>query len=140
MEAFPASSENLSGAPIPFRFEVTWRSLTEPLKPAAPDRSNSKPLPFELSRHAPARDAEAREWEMILPRMRRPAGLTLTTPREPLLLPAPQFAVAPEPTQMRRWIGLAGVALLMAAGVAGYQRLRDHSPPENSTVASGMEM
>jgi hypothetical protein len=140
MDAFPASSENVSGAPIPFRFEVTWRSLTEPLKPAPPDRSNSKPIPFELSRRAPARDAEAREWEMVLPRMRRPAELALTTPREPLMLPAPQFAVATEPTQIPRWTALAGVALLLAAGVAGYQRLRDHSSAEDSTIVSGVEM
>src|SRR4029077_8936703 len=98
IQAFQASSESLSGAPIPFRFEVTWRSLTEPLKAAPPDRANSKPLPFDttasagrLNRRAPVRDTEPREWEMVLPRMKRPAGLTLTTPREPLLLPAPQF-------------------------------------------------
>jgi hypothetical protein len=145
IQAFQASSESLSGAPIPFRFEVTWRSLTEPLKPAPPDQSNSKPLTFDtgsgrLSRPAPARDAEAREWEMVLPRMRRPAALALTTPREPLQLAAPQFAMATEPTQMRRWIGLAGVAFLLVAGLAGYQRLRDHSSSEDSTVVSGMEM
>jgi hypothetical protein len=140
MDAFPASTENLSGAPIPFRFEVTWRSLTEPLKPASPDRSNSKPLAFDSSRVTPVRDAEAREWEMVLPRMRRPAGLTLTTPREAPLLPAPQFAVAAEPAQTRRWIGLAGVVLLLAAGVAGYEGLRDRSSPESSSVVSGMEM
>jgi hypothetical protein len=134
-------AENLSGAPIPFRFEVTWRSLTEPLKPASPDRSNSKPLQFDSSRRAPVRDAEAREWEMVLPRMRRPAGLTLTTPREaPLLLPAPQFGVAAELPYIRRWIGLAGVALLLAAGIAGYGRLRERSSAEAATVVSGMEM
>jgi hypothetical protein len=48
--------------------------------------------------------------------------------------------VASELTQTRRWTGLAGVALLLAAGVAGFERLRDHSSPENSTVVSGMEM
>ncbi len=140
IQAFQASSESLSGAPIPFRFEVTWRSLTEPLKPAPPDQSNSNTGSGRLSRPAPARDAEAREWEMVLPRMRRPAALALTTPREPLQLAAPQFTMAAEPTQTRRWIGLAGVALLLVAGLAGYQRLRDHSSSEDSTVVSGMEM
>src|ERR1700730_12839550 len=115
IQAFPASSDSLSGAPIPFRFEVTWRSLTDPLKPAPPDQSSTKPLTFDTVsgagrsiRRAPARDAEAREWEMVLPRMRRPAALELTTPREPQLLAPPQFTMATEPGDLRRWIGLAG--------------------------------
>ena len=147
IQAFPASSESLSGAPIPFRFEVTWRSLTDPLEPALPDRSPIKPLTFDtvsgagrLSGGSPARDAEAREWEMVLPRMRRPAPVAVTTSREPLLLAAPQFTMATQPSELRRWIGLAGVALLLAAGLTGYQRLRDHSSSEDSTIVSGTEM
>jgi hypothetical protein len=143
IQAFQASSESLSGAPIPFRFEVTWRSLTEPLKPAPPDQSNSKPLTFDtgsgrLSRPAPARDAEAREWEMVLPRMRRPAAVApKAVPQPALLLAAPQFSMAAEPNRLRRWIGLAGVVLLLAAGAAAYQWLRQGSSP---TEAAGMEM
>jgi hypothetical protein len=94
-----------------------------------------------FGRRTPAHDAEAREWEMVLPRMRRPAPLELTAPREPSpLLDAPQFAVASEPTHLHRWMGLAGVALLLVAGVAGYQRLRDNSSSDDSTVVSGLNM
>jgi hypothetical protein len=138
IQALQAGSEIHSGAPIPFRFEIAWRSLTGPLRPASDTVSAAGPL----TRGALERDAEAREWEMILPRMRRPAALRRTGPREPALLlgAPPRFATAPEPTRLRRWIGLAGVVLLLTAGVAGYQWLRQGDSSKDATVLAGTEM
>ena len=71
LQALRPGPETLAGAAIPFRFEVTWRSLTRPLGPnSARTEMISKP-----ARRIPVRDAEAKEWEMVLPRMRRPATL-----------------------------------------------------------------
>src|SRR5882762_8560947 len=83
MQALPAGPDKLAGAAIPFRFEVTWRSLTRPLGPSSV-AAISKPV-----LRAPARDAEAKEWEMVLPRMKRPAALA------PSIVPPAH--VAPEP-------------------------------------------
>ncbi len=136
IQAFQAGSEILSGAPIPFRFELTWRSLTGPLRPTPPD------LPQHAvqapTRRQPVRDADAREWEMVLPRMRRPAALAPSAPR-PLQTPiaSPQFAIVSEPTGQRPWLGLAIIALLLAAGTGAYE-LRSPSP--DASAVSGMEM
>jgi hypothetical protein len=149
-QAFQSGSEILSDAPIPFRFEITWRSLTEPLKPIPPEQSNSiVPIPAARgltispsTRRPLAYDAEAREWEMVLPRMRRPAAVApKAVPQRPLLLAAPQFTMALESNQMRRWIGLVGVILLLVAGAAAYERLRRRSSPSaESTAVAAKEM
>jgi hypothetical protein len=92
-----------------------------------------------MPRRAPAYDAEAREWEMVLPRMRRPAAVAPKA--APLLLAAPQFTMALESDRLRRWIGVAGVVLLLAAGAAAYQRLRQGSSPSAESMAvAGKEM
>jgi hypothetical protein len=135
MQAFPASSEILSGAPIPFRFEITWRSLTDPLRPTSFDPSRSA-----VARRAPTPDSEAREWEMVLPRMQRPAAIELATPPPSGQLAAPQFTMAAESPRSRRWIGLAGPVLLFVAGIAGYQLLRHDKSSDQTTVVSGSEM
>jgi hypothetical protein len=57
-----------------------------------------------------------------------------------LLGAAPRFATVPEPTRLRRWIGLAGVVLLLTAGVAGYQWLRQGNSSKDSIVIAGPEM
>ena len=149
-QAFQPGSEILADALIPFRFEITWRSLTEPLKPTPPEQSTSiVPIPAArglaispTSRRPPAYDAEAREWEMVLPRMRRPAAVPLKAAQQRLLLlAAPQFTMALESDRLRRWIGVAGVVLLLAAGAAAYQRLRHGSSPSAESMAvAGKEM
>jgi hypothetical protein len=137
IQAFPANSEILSGAPIAFRFEITWRSLTEPLRPTPFDPTGSAALPSDpVTRRAPVRDGEAREWEMVLPRMRRPAALAPTAAQ----LAAPRFTMAAESTRVRRWVGLAGPILLFVAGVAGYQWLRPDHSSSDSTIVSGLDM
>src|ERR1700716_991468 len=86
-----AGAEMLSGAPIPFRFEVTWNSLTRDLTPGALG-TIAPPRP------KPLRNADAREWEMVLPRMRRPTALAPPAPKQ--LQPAveaPQFMIASDP-------------------------------------------
>jgi hypothetical protein len=137
IEAFQAGSEILSGAPIPFRFEVTWRSLTAPLKPTPPDLS-PRPIQAPLPRPQRTRDADAREWEMVLPKMRRPAALAPAPPRQ--LQPAiasPQFASVSEPTGRQPWVGLAIIAVVLAAGIAAYEW---RSPSKDSVAATSMEV
>jgi len=137
IQAFQAGSEISSGAPIPFRFEVTWRSLTAPLKPTAPDLAD-RSVQAPLSRSQRTRDADAREWEMVLPRMRRPAALAPVAQKQ--LQPAiasPQFAIGSEPAGRQPWVGLAITGVLLAAGLAAYEW---RSPSKDSAAAASMEM
>jgi len=137
IEALRAESELLSGAAMPFRFEVTWRSLTRPLEPAPLSSiENAAGLP---RRRAVAPDVEAREWEMVLPRMKRPPALTPAVEGEaerPAPTP-PSFAVAGERTG-GRWMAVGGALALMAAVGALVWNLQRSSPA--AEVADTMEM
>ena len=147
--AFQAGSEILAGAPIPFRFEVTWRSLTRPLRPTpldlstlTPRHSDAESAASSLSRRAPASEAEPREWEMVLPRMRRPMALAPATPRDPeRRLAAPQFTTEPEADRPWWLTPVAGITLLLMLGIVAYRWTRqDSSASQDSKVVSGMEM
>jgi hypothetical protein len=129
-QALKNGPEILSGAAIPFRFEVTWRSLTRPLSPAGVAAPVSK-----LSRRAPAADAEPKEWEMVLPRMQRPATGAVrdaVVPAEELT--APSFATTGE-RGSRRWMLVAAALLLPLAFAA--VRWTGHSAPSDETAAAG---
>src|SRR5881628_555010 len=117
IQALRAGREMLTGAAIPFRFEVTWRSLTHALEPGRGlPVSKTTSLP---ARRTPVRDTEAKEWEMVLPRMKHRAVLAPSTGEaQAAPIPAPSFGVASEAGSRRRWIALAGVPLLIATGVA----------------------
>jgi hypothetical protein len=116
----------LAGAAIPFRFEVTWRSLTRPLSPAAAATPNSKP-----ARRTPARDDEAREWEMVLPRMKRPAPLPIERPA----VAAPSFATATG-RGSRRWLFPAVAALMLPLAFAALRWTGQHSSPDGTASAT----
>src|SRR5438128_1930402 len=117
MQGLRSGPEILSGAPIPFRFEVTWRSLTGGLASAA---SASTPIP-KPARHTSTRDTEAKEWEMVLPRMERPAAVAAVEQARPsrqqIPLSTPSFVTADD-RGSRRWLFLAGAALLLALAFA----------------------
>lgn len=140
IQAFQVNSEILAGAPIPFRFEVTWSSLTLPLRAALPD--SAALAPRHPDAESVASEAEPREWEMVLPRMRRPMALTPAQPRElEAAAPAPQFTIAPESTYPRWLTPVAGIVLLAMLGSASYLWLRQDRPAsKESTVVSGTEM
>jgi hypothetical protein len=138
LQAFDASPEMLSGPAIPFRFEITWHSLSRPLRPSPTDPttpSETAPHVDALSLIKPAAEVEAREWEMVLPRMKRPAALRREPPRES---PAPRFATSPELALPRRLSAVAMAGVLVALGAAAYQWLWPESAAP--TAASGIEM
>lgn len=138
LQALRAEPETLAGAAIPFRFEVTWRSLTRPLSPASETAAVSKP-----AKRVPVRDSEAKEWEMVLPRMRRPATLAPSHGRSERIasapsvpnLAAPNFASATDRAS-RRWIFPAAAALLVPIALAALRWTDQHSvsPAEPATA------
>jgi len=147
LQAPRSGPEMLAGAAIPFRFEVTWRSLTQPLGPSSATAAIAKP-----ARRVPVRDSEAKEWEMVLPRMRRPAaveghqhskGMLRTSvsvntlaPPERVAVPnfaAPTFAAAGGRTS-RRWILPAAAAVLAPIALVA---LRWTEPKSVSPVEPG---
>src|SRR5439155_12856938 len=111
IQALRAGPEMLSGTAIPFRFDITWRSLTRPLAPTAAS-AVMKP-PNRRAPTAPVRSpvAEAKEWEMVLPRMKRPAALA--PPGADTSVAAPSFGVTPDVLGGKRWILFAGAPVLI---------------------------
>src|SRR5438552_11493504 len=111
IQALRAGPEMLSGTAIPFRFDITWRSLTRPLAPTAAS-AVMKP-PNRRAPTAPVRSpvAEAKEWEMVLPRMKRPAALA--PPGADTSVAAPSFGVTPDVVGGKRWILFAGAPVLI---------------------------
>ena len=141
--------EILSGAAIPFRFDVSWRSLTRSLSPTGAARPVSKPMG-----RASTRDGEAKEWEMVLPRMKRPATLALSN--APIAeLPASESGSGVSETSVRnesavsvptfftgagrgshRWWFLTGVALLLPLAFATVRWSGQRAPVIAGAAAS----
>ena len=151
-QSHPTPPETLAGAAIPFRFDVTWRSLTRPLRPSGLERPGSFP---ESTRHEtalnplvpasrpPAGRPEAREWEMVLPRMERPQ-LGMERPqlaRGAASVDAPRFAVGGESSQPRRLTIPVVAATFLVLSLAGYRWLRPaDSEAAEVKASSAMEM
>jgi hypothetical protein len=139
LQSFQSGSEILAGAPIPFRFEVTWSSLTRSANPAQADLVNA-PRTVTPTRVRPVRDAEAREWEMVLPKMRRPAVVAAAAPRQlPPVVAPPQFTMASEPVISGRWLG-AAAAVIVLAGAAYQWPGQRHSAAKDSRAVSSVSM
>ena len=113
LQAPRSGPEMLAGAAIPFRFEVTWRSLTQPLGPSSATAAIAKP-----ARRVPVRDSEAKEWEMVLPRMKRRVGLAAAVGEvRDVPLPAPSFGVAAEGGSLAGLMVRAGIPLVIVIGI-----------------------
>ena len=140
MQVLPPGPDMLAGAAIPFRFEVTWRSLTRPLGP-----SSAAPVSKPVLR-VPARDAEAKEWEMVLPRMKRPAALAPSiVPRAPVApepcvssVAAPVFASSTE-YGSRRWTFPVAAALLVPLAWGALRWTGQHAAPAADPAAASRE-
>jgi len=136
-----AGPQTLSGSAIPFRFEVTWRSLTRPLEPTKSSslvKTVNMPPRTIQARQSPARDAEAREWEMVLPRTKRPtpsfpaSPQGIAAPSQEFAVSAPGFALASERAG-GKWIAV-GALVIAAAGAGIYWSGR--SGPQAERVAA----
>ncbi len=138
IHAFEAEPEGFSGAAIPFRFELSWRSLTgderlaalvgrsmetgsEPLlnNLLAPDRKPLEPvLPFVLHREA-----------LVLPYGE------LSAPS----LSEPTFRTGADRGSLRNGIALGALMLLLAILAIVSARQREHVSPDQ-TPAAAIEM
>jgi hypothetical protein len=125
----PTSPENVADAAIPFRFEITWRSLTQPLKPTPVSqlvRAESRSADFAPALRENFTQPESREWEMVLPKMKRSVALPSHEREAPLA--APRFSIGDtEPALPRRLTLVAGIAALALAGAAGYHWMQGGS-------------
>src|SRR5689334_4745527 len=140
MHILRTGPETVPGGGIPFRFEVTWRSLTRPLGMAEPAATALTKAP-RRSPPAPPRNADAKEWEMVLPRMKRPAPSparrALPEAREETPISTPNFASEPE-RGSRRWLFPAGAALLIPLALLGLRWTERSAAPSESAFT--MEM
>src|ERR1044071_7022748 len=119
IQALRAGPEIVSGAALPFRFEITWRSVTRSLEPTgatAVTRISAPPV-----RRTPPRDTEAKEWEMVLPRMKKRVTAVFPAVMESVAAPvaAPSFALAADaaPSRFKR-IVLVVAPLAIVSGLA----------------------
>lgn len=127
---------------MPFRFEVTWRTLTRPLEPTRSlsiEKAAVSPARRAIAADAVAAEKEAREWEMVLPRMKRPPAPAPSTVDEQVRpAPAPpSFGVAAERTG-GRWMAIGGALTIAAAAAGLYWNLQQTSPA--GELADTMEM
>jgi len=87
----------------------------------------------------PVRDAEVKEWEMVLPRMRRPATLA-PAPAAPVPNVAPPNFAGATDRHTRRWIFPAATALLVPLAIAALRWTEQYSAspaePATATVAT----
>jgi hypothetical protein len=141
-KAFTSPPDLDLGGAMPFCFEVTWQSLTRSLQPALVDVQD--PPGAALLTRKPASLAppavlpvEAREWEMILPRMKRQAPLALAPPVPEAPRSAPQFAVYGDSSWPRRLTLPVIAAALVALGAGAYQWLLQG---DARIAQSGMEV
>jgi hypothetical protein len=79
---------------------------------------------------------EAREWEMVLPRMKRPGAVT----SEPeVVLPPPRFDTSPDPVFPRRFSAMAVIIVVMVLAWAGYRLLRPGDDAGAQYTSAGVE-
>jgi hypothetical protein len=138
-QALRTGPEILAGGAIPFRFEVTWRSLTRELVPTGTAAQVQK-----ADRRTPVRDTEAKEWEMVLPRMKRPAALPpapapICDPSPDAEVAAPSFASGGD-RRSRRWLFPAGAALLLPLALVALRWTERQSTPATETISATQEM
>jgi hypothetical protein len=87
------------------------------------------------------RDSEAKEWEMVLPRMRRPATLPerAAAAPDPPNLAVPNFAGAAD-RSTRRWIFPAAAALLIPMALAALRWTEQRSTEPAAAIIGAKEM
>jgi len=138
-QALRAGPELVAGAAIPFRFEITWRSLTQSLEPtAATSLERISTLP---AKRVPARDTEAKEWEMVLPRMKRRAAIAPPIAEQPNSRPvaAPHFAVESSGGSRSRLLVIAGIPVLLF-GIFALVHWTNQASPADEAAAPAMDM
>jgi len=138
-QALRPGPELVAGEAISFRFEVTWRSLTRSFEPTGVVALQKTAIP--PARRPPPRDTEAKEWEMVLPRMKRRVAIAPVAPepREAPPVAAPNFALGTDRMPRSRWIAYVGAPALVVAAIAvTYWNGRQPATPNESPAA--MEM
>jgi hypothetical protein len=168
IRALETGSDTFPAAEISLRFELSWRSLTRPLRPTpldfgVPVRLASCAAEELIAARAAVDRAEAREWELVVPRMIRPStarpaviGRSMVQPsmvQPSMVFPSKMRSAAPRPSGtvvvlritarpaalLRRLTALAGAFLLLTLGFAAYRLMRPNIPPVAAQPAAAVE-
>jgi hypothetical protein len=133
-EALQAEPELISSAAIPFRFELSWHSLTQVDGLAAASAQSTETVE---SRAESLLAGEWNQWERFLPSGRR-REIVVPPVAEPTAptLPGPSFAIAPDHGSLRNWIALGALALLLVTLVVGAARRREQASPDETPAAT----
>jgi hypothetical protein len=131
IQVLETDPEFLSGSAIPFRFEISWLSLTEPAK--------SSGAPAKIPEAAAASRAETLSpihWAPAQPVTSpkdtpAPASVENSGP----LVPAPSFASGAESRSPLKWIAVAAFFLVVALVFAAARRIGQSSAPEEIPAA-----
>jgi hypothetical protein len=133
-EALQAEPGLISSAAIPFRFELSWHSLTQ-VDGSGAAITQSTETGESLAGSLLA--GEWNQWERFLPSARRREILVppVVEPTAPLL-PGPSFATAADRGSLRNWTVMAALAVLLVTLVLGGARRREQAPPDETPAAT----
>ena len=111
-------------AAVPFKFELSWRSLTQPeVFAAEPGRTS-------IARSVLSTATAGNTWETVLPFVWQHDTPT-----------PPSFAIPTDQNHVRNWTALAAIGfLLVTFGVAAVRRMQQPSAPPAETPRATVQM
>jgi hypothetical protein len=111
-------------AAVPFKFELSWRSLTQPEVFTAGSGHTS------TARSVLSTSADGALWGTVLPFVWQPDAPA-----------SPSFAISADQSPVRNWIALGAIGfLVLTLGVAAVRRMQHPSSPLAETPRATVEM
>ncbi len=141
LKAIDASPEVASGeAAVPFQFEVSWRSLTQPIERTGTVAQTTEPGNAIMA-DVLAPDVQMNEWETVLPFVKGPDRPVPPVVETAPGVPAVSFAVGLDQGTARNWAAWMIFALLVAlASGAAYRTKQQSSGPANDILETAQDV
>lgn len=142
-QALQADPDVAPGAAVPFQFELSWRSLTQPEAPSAPAVRIPEPAQDSIAHRVLALATKGRQWmTTVLQFVRqRVTAASLSVEPQAQTLPGLSFAITTDRASFRTWAALWAFALLLVTlAVAAVRRMEQPSAPPAETPKATVQM